>query len=182
MKVALRVFFILLSVVYPFLIYWGIEHQQHQLLVFLLSAILLVKSWISDTWAERIGMLLVALMIVGTMISADVKVGLLLYPVLINLTLLFVFASSLVRGMPVIERLARIREPSLPSEAITYTRRVTQAWCLFFIINASISLLTILWANPQLWLLYNGVIAYLLMGCMFLGEWLIRQRVRISSR
>ena len=31
-----------------------------------------------------------------------------------------------------IERFARIREPNLSMQAVSYTRRVTQVWCVFF--------------------------------------------------
>src|SRR5215831_7157009 len=48
-----------------------------------------------------------------------------LYPVLMNVVLLGVFAASLRRGPSVVERLARMREPDLPPRAVAYTRRVT---------------------------------------------------------
>ena len=35
-----------------------------------------------------------------------------------------------------------------------------------------------LWAPLAWWTLYNGLIAYLLMGLLFAAEWLVRQRVR----
>jgi uncharacterized membrane protein len=108
--------------------------------------------------------------------------GLKLYPVMINLSLLFVFAASLFAKQSIIERLARIKEPDLPEPAVIYTRHVTQAWCVFFSINGLISFWTVLQSNQQIWLIYNGMIAYLLMGVMFVGEWLIRQRVRAQHQ
>ena len=101
-----------------------------------------------------------------------------LYPVLVNLSLLIVFAGSLRSGMPIIEKIARLREPQLPPAGIAYTRKVTQAWCVFFIGNGTLALITVLVGNEQIWLLYNGFIAYLLMGAMFAGEWLLRRRMR----
>ena len=59
-----------------------------------------------------------------------------------------------------------------------YTRRVTQAWCLFFLFNALTAAGLALWAPLAWWTLYTGVIAYGLMGLLFAGEWLVRQRVR----
>jgi uncharacterized membrane protein len=106
------------------------------------------------------------------------KNGLKLYPVIINLSLLFLFASSLLTEMSFIERLARIREPDLPEKAVSYTRKVTQIWCVFFVINASIALATVVLADDTLWLWYNGVVAYVLIGILMAGEWLVRQRVK----
>lgn len=101
-----------------------------------------------------------------------------LYPVVVNLALLAAFSASLRRGPSAIERLARLREPSLPSAAVAYTRRVTQVWCIFFAANAIVSAVTALWADAAGWALYNGVVAYAAMGVLMAGEWLVRRRVR----
>lgn len=105
--------------------------------------------------------------------------GLLLYPVLVNGVLLVLFATSLARPPSVIETLARLREPDLPPQAVRYTRQVTQVWTLFFAVNGTIALITV-FLDRQWWVLYNGLIAYLLMGALMGSEWLIRRRVRGS--
>ena len=101
----------------------------------------------------------------------------LFYPVLVNAAFLSIFALSLKSSQSIIERLARLREPDLPPQAVAYTRKVTLAWCIFFVINGLIAL----WTTQQdrmIWTAYNGAISYLLMGLMFAGEWLLRQRMR----
>ncbi|MGO2055828.1 MAG: hypothetical protein ACTH2G_08900 [Halomonadaceae bacterium] len=80
--------------------------------------------------------------------------------------------------MPVIERLARLREPELPAAGIRYTRNVTWAWCGFFILNGAIASWTALYASLATWTLYNGAISYGLIAVMFTGEWLIRHQLR----
>jgi uncharacterized membrane protein len=65
----------------------------------------------------------------------------------------------------------------LPPEAIVYTRKVNIVWCVFFALNGIIALLTAVWASLEIWMLYNGFISYLLMGILFSGEYLIRQKV-----
>ncbi len=57
-----------------------------------------------------------------------------------------------------------------------YTRRVTQVWCGFFVLNGGLALCTALWASDAGWALYNGLVAYVLMGLLFAGEWLVRRR------
>lgn len=101
---------------------------------------------------------------------------LLYYPILVNAIFLFIFAISLKQKQTLVERMARLRNPDLPESAVRYTRRVTEAWCLFFILNGALAWLSI-GAGEAVWALYNGGIAYVLMGLMFAGEWLIRRRV-----
>ena len=74
-----------------------------------------------------------------------------------------------------IERFARLGEADLPPAAIGYTRRVTQIWCVFFVGNGALAIYTALYASRDDWALYNGCIAYLLMGALFGGEWLFRR-------
>jgi uncharacterized membrane protein len=99
------------------------------------------------------------------------------YSVLISLFFLAVFAGSLTQEQSIVERLARRMEPDFPESAVRYTRRVTQAWCVFFVANTVITLLCIR-VGEEAWALYNGLVSYLLMGCMFAGEWLIRRRMK----
>jgi uncharacterized membrane protein len=106
-----------------------------------------------------------------------------LYPVLVNVALLGAFAYSLIFPPSIIERFARLQDPDLPLEAIGYTRRVTQIWCVFFTVNGAIALMTALWATPAIWTLYNGLIAYLMMGLLFAGEhvfrWHFKRRLNV---
>ena len=101
------------------------------------------------------------------------------YPVFVNAALLSAFIYSLIVPPSMIERFARLREPDLPAAAIDYTRRVTQIWCVFFAINGAIALITALWASAAIWTLYNGFIAYLLMGILLAGEYGVRWRFRL---
>lgn len=121
------------------------------------------------------------LVLIGMGLLGHAELGMRAYPVAITLIMLSLFAGSLFHGMPIVERLARLREPELPPEAVLYTRRVTLAWCVFFVINGSISAWTALYASLATWTLYNGFISYCAMGVMFAGEWLCRRRMRGSA-
>ena len=109
-------------------------------------------------------------------------VAMLYYPVLMNAGMLLLFGSSLVSPPTIVERLARIRHPDLPEQAVPYLRRVTLAWCIFFIGNGSVALYTATLASFETWALYNGLIAYVLIGAMFAGELLTRMRAMRSLR
>jgi uncharacterized membrane protein len=71
-----------------------------------------------------------------------------------------------------------VLEPDLPEKAVRYTRKVTWAWVGFFAVNGAIALWSVLQPGWSLWLLYNGVIAYVAAGLLFAVELLVRQRVR----
>jgi uncharacterized membrane protein len=73
-----------------------------------------------------------------------------------------------------IERLARRQERNFPPAAVAYTRRVTQVWCGFFAVNGAVALYTAFYASTAQWSLYNGFVAYLLMGILFAGEYCAR--------
>lgn len=100
------------------------------------------------------------------------------YPVLVNASLLGLFGVTLWHPPSMAERLARLREPDLPPHAVTYTRQVTVAWCGFFLVNGGLAALTAAWGSDRTWALYNGGLAYALVGLFAGGEYLVRRRVR----
>jgi uncharacterized membrane protein len=108
--------------------------------------------------------------------------AMLYYPVLVNAVMLTVFGSSLLFPPTVVERIARLRHNDLPNQAIPYLRRVTAAWCVFSISNGAIALYTATTSSFETWVLYNGLIAYILIGAMFAGELLVRTRVMRGLR
>lgn len=172
---ALSVFITLL---YPLVIWLSYGHVEPRLL-----ALLLVSTAVTRLIAFKInrsayGWLISALLLAGCAIAWNALLPLQLYPVFINIGMFILFGYSLLFSTPIIERIARLREPNLPPAAIAYTRRVTQVWCLFFLFNGTISLLTVLYAPPEIWFIYNGVIAYLLIGLLFGGEYLVRLRFK----
>ncbi len=175
-----KLLLIALSIGYPLLVYVSLGRFEPRWLSLLLCVLALLRAIGSR---ERYWLWIAAVtgLLAGWALLFNAALPLKLYPVLINAGLLLVFGLSLRFGPPVIERLARLREPDLPAAAVAYTRKVTQAWCLFFIFNGSMALATAVWASERVWALYNGLIAYLLMGSLFAGEWLLRQRVRARA-
>ena len=165
------------SVAYPLLVWLALGHVGPRWVALGLAALALARAALAR---ERFWLAVAMAVALLAAASAwlDGWAPLKLYPVVVNLALLGVFAVSLRRGPPVVERLARLREPSLPPAAVAYTRRVTQVWCVFFAANAAISAATALWADAAGWALYNGVVAYVAMGALMGGEWLVRRRVR----
>jgi len=172
----------ILLLAWPFIIWFGLAHNSLQGLLPLMALMLFLRF---RQTRRRAGALSVVTQIVAvagmTLCIASYLLKthqlLLFYPVVVNSVMLAVFGGSLWSTMPIIERLARLREPDLPERAVRYTRRVTQIWCAFFIINGGIALFTALYGDLSLWTAWNGMISYLLMGTLMAGEWLVRQRV-----
>ena len=97
------------------------------------------------------------------------------YPVVINLMMLVWFAQSLRAGqVPLVERIARIKEPELEEKGVHYTRQVTKLWCIVFALTAAVSAYTVVLGDRDIWLLFNGLIAYLFVGAAFALEFLFR--------
>ena len=117
---------------------------------------------------------LLVLMLLKTRIPAKAALTLKLYPVAVNAVLLGVFSSSLLKPPSVIERMARLKIPELSARQVSYTRSVTKVWCAFFLLNGLTALATALWTSAEVWALYNGVISYILVGCLFAVERLAR--------
>ena len=173
----------LLLLTWPILIWFGLRHNGLQVLLPLLALVLLLRLQQTRRLAGPLrGVTLVVAAVGITLCTASYLLKthqlLLFYPVVINIVMLAVFGGSLWSAMPIVERLARLQEPDLNDAAIRYTRRVTQIWCAFFIVNGSIALLTALYGDMALWTLWNGMVAYLLMGTLMAVEWLVRQRVK----
>lgn len=119
-----------------------------------------------------------AILLAAVAVWTNMLLPLKLYPVLVSCVMLAVFGYSLRFPPTAIEHLALLRQPILHPLVVLYTRRVTQIWCVFFVINGLIALVTALWASEVVWSLYTGVISYILMGVLFGGELLYRPRFK----
>ncbi len=176
-----RLFPVLSWLLYPMVILFGLRVAEPRYVAFLLVVILLLRR---NRQAARLlaslskldlavlsGLLLLAV----TTAVTNSELLLRLYPAAVNLGMLLLFGGSLLFPPSMIERFARLGEADLTAAAIGYTRRVTQIWCAFFVGNGVLAVYTALYASRDDWALYNGCIAYLLMGALFGGEWLFRR-------
>ncbi len=175
LKTIARIVFVVLSVAYPFVIYFGRNHVTPQTMALVLLCLLTIRAWLLG-WKNTAAKLL---LLTGVLVSLATflfggLIGLLWYPCAINFVMLLIFSYSVLHPPTVIERLARLTDANLPTHAVIYTRMVTMAWCVFFVINGCISAWTALYASAEAWTFYNGLVAYVLMGLLFVLEWIIR--------
>lgn len=164
---------------YPLAAYWGIQVLTPWKIAAVLLVALLLRFWLFPAgrqWGRTL--LGVSVLYCVFAIWHNSELSLRLYPVFVNGCLFLLFAISLVYPPPVIERLARLQHPDLSPQGVSYTRKVTQVWCAFFILNGLIAAGTALWADFFWWSLYNGLIAYGLIGLLMGIEYLIRIRMQ----
>ena len=172
---------VLAGLLYPFAVHFGMEHFAPWQFGLLLGGLWLARVLTQPENRGGRWMALVAIAFCVLLAAVDDPTLLRWYPVLVSAFMLALFGLSLKFGPPMVERLARLTEPQLPDIAIRYTRRVTWVWSGFFLVNGLIAAALTLWAPLSWWTLYNGLIAYGVMGLLFAIEWLIRQRVRGRS-
>jgi uncharacterized membrane protein len=169
----------LLKLAYPALILCAWRWDAPRVVGCMLFAILWLQRWAGSgtlaaslrrltaiDWAV-VGMLSCAS---AAIVATDSELLLRFYPSLVNLGLLIAFGATLVRGPSMIEKFARLGNPDLPPGAVRYTRRVTQVWCGFFVLNGAFSAYTALYWSRASWSLYNGAIAYGLIGMLLVAE------------
>lgn len=137
---------------YPFLVYSGLAYSEMSFLrPSLLVAIALILIGLRLFMMRRaggrpwlVGLTAAALVLVALLaLKPDLAVK--AYPVVISLAIAAIFGRSLIWPPTIVERIARLREPDLPPEAVAYTRGVTQIWFGFLLVNAAIAAALGLW-------------------------------------
>lgn len=184
MRTFVNVLLSIAFVLYPLSVYFGLQHFQHGALTVVLGVMIGLRLTFFRSkqlpWLNyALGLYLLVLM---TATIFDTQLGVLVYPVFMNLTMLSIFAYSLRNKPCVIESLARLQEPDLPKQGVQYTEQVTRVWCVFFALNGLLALGTVIHGDLELWALYNGLISYIIMGVLMAVEWLIRQKVKAEHQ
>lgn len=99
----------------------------------------------------------------------------------LNLFLLWFFARTLLKGRePLITQIANHINGPLEPEIAVYTRQATIAWCLFFTLQVSTSLLLYFFAPLSYWSFFINVLDLPILMLMFVAEHTYR-RVRFPN-
>jgi uncharacterized membrane protein len=168
---------------YPVLVWFGLSHWNPRRLALVLLCVLLPAAALRLRGSSRAGLRglaavpLVTVCVLGVAAALDAEGYVLLVPVAINAVLLLGFLFTLrPASQSMIERMARLREPKLSGAKRAWCRLWTWVWCAFFVVNALIALFLARTAPVAWWALYNGLIAYGLLGCLLGAEWVLRRR------
>jgi len=175
LKRSLKIIGVLAVMAYPFGVYFGLGYFSPRIIVAGIAALLALRMVVLREQIPRTRLPYIAGAVALIILAAASPiVGLKAYPIVISLGFGGVFAYSLLRPPTIIEEVVRLRRPDLPPHVADYLRNVTIVWLAFFMINASISAATAFSGSIKLWTLYNGLIAYLIMGALLAGEFFFR--------
>lgn len=176
MKPLAKILLTLASLAYPLLWYYGRENGAFFWLAAAMCVLWLIRAAMPQTGGQRAVALVLAAFFAAVLVFR-LPHSMYWYPVAVNALMLAVFGGSLFAKQTVIERLARLQHPDLPPEGVRHTRRVTQIWCGFFVFNGAVAAVLALWQWYDWWVVYTGIVAYVLMGVLFAGEWVYRKLV-----
>lgn len=174
--VIFRGLFAVLVALYPFIIYFGLRILPPSFFGLLLAVLLMFRFGIIPPEQRSTAVPLVVILLVyavAAALSGSVTM-LLYYPVLVNAILFVVFAGSLRSEEPLLLRIVRARGIPISSRGPGYLRLLTAIWSGFFVVNGLIAAWTTT-ASIEIWTIYNGMISYLLIGALILGEWVFRR-------
>ncbi|WP_119328430.1 COG4648 family protein [Cysteiniphilum halobium] len=176
----------IILLLYPFLIFFGIQFLSVKGLSLIVLCLFGLRAVFSHTNNHAIIPKYALFLLSGVGIAIS-TLGMLshnivfikLYPVAMNVIFFSIFFVSLFAQENIIYQFAKkIARQPLPYFVTAYTRKVTIAWCLFFILNALVSCYTALFSSLHIWTLYNGLISYILIGVFFVCEFIVRLLIK----
>jgi uncharacterized membrane protein len=140
-------------------------------------------AWIASSWIRprllrvgACGLVFVGVLLLSRFTGGGPVVAAAVPHAMAYLALLALFAASLQPGREaVITILARRSRGYLPADVVRYTRRVTLAWCGFFVAQLLGSLGLLLLAPLQVWSLFINLCNLPLVGVMLCAEYGYRQ-------
>lgn len=164
-----------LFLAYPFIIYFGLLNftlWQIALVVAILAGLRAFAFKSSNSQLAKIGfygsLVLIFFAILSMLLNQNGWLK--LYPIIISLMSFIVFFSSLFSDKSMIQRFAEIREKDIDETKQLYMRQLTMIWCVFFVVNASVSAYTMFFLSFKQWTLYNGLVSYMIMGLLVIIE------------
>lgn len=141
-----------------------------------LSGIFLYRAWFAQEFRQRVVNLLLAIaLLLGAYYVQTLTAKIL--PVLVQLTLMVFFCRGLFsdKELTFIERVVRLQFPESPPAVSVYCRQLSLVWTAFFAGNALVCTLLAIYGTGYGWAFYNGVLIYVLMGVLGIGEYIYRR-------
>lgn len=175
-----KIIFALIAVVtvaYPFIVYFSLNKFGPSLLSLILFLLLLARVIIRGEY-KRPEQYAQLLLVGGLCVIAawfDSEELLRYYPVMMNLAFASFFAISLTTETSLVERFAEMFMDEVPAEGRPYMRKLSIVWAVILTINAVIAFYTACCLSLKSWTLYNGFLAYIFLGGFMLLEYGYRQ-------
>lgn len=164
-----------LVVVYPFLSAYLARHGYSAQILVLFAGLTAWRGIQFRKWTWR----LLALLLAGSFLAAAYLANVYfvwLIPSFVYLWLTVLFGYTLWSPPSLCERLVRLQFPEFKPGIAEYLREVTWVWTIFFAVNAPVCALLPFLAGQQAWTLYTGLLVYVLMSVLAIGEWFYRRK------
>jgi len=165
----------ILFLAYPFLSAYLAAKGFAGLTLTVFAGLMLWRGFRATQTAWRLGAFVLAALLFLAAYFANTYV-IWLIPSLVYLGLAFLFGHTLWSPPSLCERLVRLLFPEFKPGISEYLHQVTWVWTLFFFANIFICALLPVLVGPKAWTLYTGVLVYVLMSLLVIGEWLYRHR------
>lgn len=176
-----KILFMLAFIGYPIVLHTFILKEEVEMsqLLFVFAPLLAVASWAVFRMFGMAWWPLLALLFAGAVYyivaGNHERIGLLavngLSHAVLNLFLLWLFGRTLLHGKdPLVSQISRHINGDLEPEIVVYTRQVTIAWCIYFVLQVVVSLLLYVFAPLSAWSFFINVLNLPLLILMFVGE------------
>ncbi|HLP98922.1 MAG TPA: hypothetical protein VK149_10790 [Sideroxyarcus sp.] len=176
-----KILLLLAFIAYPILLHFFILKEEVEMshLLFVFAPLLGVAAWVVFRMVNKVWWPLLALLFAGAVYYIATgdhgRIGLLavngLSHATLNLFLLWLFGRTLLPGQePLISQISRRVNGTLNPEVVDYTRHVTIAWCIYFVLQVVTSLLLYVFAPISAWSMFINVLNLPLLVLMFVGE------------
>lgn len=199
MKAFLKVFIAIISVLYPVLVFTLLVVYKFPVRIVSLCVVFLALVYFISATSEnpdkdksgkkRFSFNLkplissIFLLIIGiACFLTNSSLFLKLYPIVVCVTLLFVFGITIFTRPNIIFRFATLQDKSIigsvnEKRVERYCLKVTYIWCSFFILNSLVAAYTAFFCDEKIWTIYNCGISYGIMGIIFAVEFIVRSFV-----
>jgi len=162
------------AVLYPLVMYVGFKTFSPRLVAILFGLMAIVGAVLKkcDPYTLRLLAPGIGVMLLCLISAFFNRSHFMLYlPVLISVNLLISFGYTLFRPPSMVAIFAQQTTAiTFNDEQLRYCRLVTLIWVIFFVFNGTAAGLTACCAALEVWSLYNGLIAYGIMGLLFTVE------------
>lgn len=165
----------LLLLAYPYLSTYLVGQGFASLELLVFAALTLWRGVKTTVRMLRYGSYLLGVLLLAAAFFAN-SYFIWLLPSLAYLWLMVLFGHTLWIPPSLCERFVRLIYPDFMPGMVEYLRELTWVWTLFFAVNAVLSALLALIEGQQLWALYTGLLVYVFMAVLAVGEWFYRQR------
>jgi len=166
---------------YPVIIHLNVIGSRSVFAAYSAMALILFAAWTTYNSGFRWVAALISLAFIGSvalLFNGTALQVMFLPPIVINVLLAAYFARTLSAGrVPLITKFAYMTDGRYIPEKAKYTRALTRAWVLFFVLIALESLLLAIFSPPEVWSLFTNFINYLFALLFFVGEYFLRRLI-----